>query len=165
MKKLPVAAAVLAVVGGICFQVRGSSTDLPADSRLPGHLTNSSARQAIQRPTETTSPATSLPDSPLLVSQTYRTQPEKQHRVALSWIPGGPSSTTGEDVISGYNVYRRNALAKQYTRINSDLVPDANYVDDSVRSGQTYYYQTTAVNNRGMESGPSNQVKVVVPFP
>ena len=71
---------------------------------------------------------------------------------------------TGQEIVSGYNVYRRDtSTASRYVRINSDLVSDTSYIDSAVRAGQTYYYQTTAVSSGGIESAPSNQVKVTIP--
>jgi len=40
-----------------------------------------------------------------------------------------------------------------------------NYVDNTVLSGQTYYYVTTAVTAAGVESSYSNQAIGVVPSP
>jgi fibronectin type 3 domain-containing protein len=37
------------------------------------------------------------------------------------------------------------------------------YADNSVTSGQTYYYATTAVDSSGAESGYSNIAQAVVP--
>jgi fibronectin type 3 domain-containing protein len=44
--------------------------------------------------------------------------------------------------------------------------PDSlSYADQTVESGTTYYYVTTAVNAAGEESAYSNQVAIVVPSP
>jgi hypothetical protein len=92
------------------------------------------------------------------------TQP-KRHHVSLSWHAGPPTGASTEDLVNGYNVYRRDAMTANYVKINSDLVVDTDYVDDFVRPGETYQYETTAVNFRGIESGPSNRVTVEIPYP
>jgi hypothetical protein len=82
--------------------------------------------------------------------------PGPQHKVNLSW----KASTSA---IVGYNVYRRGASG--VVKLNSEPVPGTAYVDTSAQSGQTYFYLTKAVNPRGTESAPSNEVRVDVPTP
>jgi hypothetical protein len=82
-----------------------------------------------------------------------------QHSVTLSW-----SASTGPDVV-GYHVYRGSASGGSYLRINSALEASTAYTDDTVTSGQTYYYVTTAVDGSGIESAYSNQVQAVIPTP
>jgi hypothetical protein len=76
--------------------------------------------------------------------------------VYLSW-----AASTSPHVV-GYNIYRHDSSGS-YTKINSSLDVDTNYVDASIVSSGTYYYATTAVNSSGQESSPSNVVKVVIP--
>ena len=82
-----------------------------------------------------------------------------QHIVNLFW---SPSTTTS---VMGYNVYRGTAATGPYTQVNPSLNTSMNYSDGTVKSGQTYYYVTTAVDSSGVESSHSNQVQAVVPFP
>jgi len=82
-----------------------------------------------------------------------------QHNVGLSWDPSTTSSVTG------YNVYRATSATGSYTRLNSSLDSALSYNDNTIQSGKTYYYATTAVDSAGAESSYSNQVQVVVPFP
>ena len=82
-----------------------------------------------------------------------------QHFVDLSWNP----STSGS--VSGYNVYRANAVTGPFSKINSTLNSSLSYSDSLVTSGQTYYYTTTAVDSEGLESSYSNEVPVSIPFP
>ena len=82
-----------------------------------------------------------------------------QHIVNLSW---NPSTSTS---VMGYNVYRGTAATGPYTQVNPSLNTSMNYSDGTVKSGQTYYYVTTAVDSSGVESSHSNQVQTVVPFP
>jgi len=60
-------------------------------------------------------------------------------------------------------VYRRGRLG--VVRINSLPLTETSYVDTSVQPGETYYYTTKAVNAKGTESNPSNEVRVTVPSP
>lgn len=67
------------------------------------------------------------------------------------------------DVV-GYNVYRSTAANGNYAKINSTLQPSTAYTDNSVASGQTYYYAATAVNSAGQESGRSTPpVQAAIP--
>jgi len=81
-----------------------------------------------------------------------------QHSVTLTWA--GSTST-----VLGYNVYRGVQSGGPYTQINEVLEAGMNYVDNTVQSGQIYYYVVTAEGTNGLESVYSNQVVVVIPFP
>jgi hypothetical protein len=52
----------------------------------------------------------------------------------------------------GYNVYRSTAANGTYSKINPVLEANTAYTDNSVSSGQTYYYEATSVNSAGQES-------------
>jgi hypothetical protein len=80
------------------------------------------------------------------------------HSVALSWNP-----STSQVV--GYNVYRRIASGGAYAKLNPSVDANTNYTDNSVQSGQTYDYVTTAVDSSNVESGYSNQAIAVIPSP
>ena len=77
--------------------------------------------------------------------------------VFLSWNP-----STSQDVI-GYNAYRSTVSGGPYTELNSTLITTTNYTDQTVQSGYTYYYVTTAVNSLGLESAYSNEAAATVP--
>ena len=79
-----------------------------------------------------------------------------QHSVNLSW-KASPSA------VVGYNVYRRGASG--VVKLNSEPVTGTSYVDRTVQPGQTYFYVTKAVNARGTESTPSNEVRADIPSP
>jgi len=79
-----------------------------------------------------------------------------QHTVTLTW-------TASTSTVSGYNVYRATVSGGPYTQINTALDAATDYVDNTVLSGQTYYYVTTAVSTTGIESAYSNQVAAIVP--
>ena len=82
-----------------------------------------------------------------------------QHSVALSW-----DASKGPDVV-GYNVYRGGVSGGPYSKINSALEASTTYTDNTVTSGQTYYYITTSVDGSGVESAYSNQAQAVIPTP
>lgn len=65
--------------------------------------------------------------------------------------------------VIGYNVYRGVQSGGPYSMINSGLDPNTSYIDNSVDSGYTYYYVTTAVNSSGQESVYSNQAQATIP--
>ena len=79
------------------------------------------------------------------------------HSVLLTW-----DASTSQDVI-GYNAYRGTTSGGPYTKLNSSLISSTSYLDQSVQSGNTYYYVTTAVNSQGLESVYSNQAVATVP--
>lgn len=81
---------------------------------------------------------------------------QQTHSVALSW-----SASTS--TVAGYNVYRSSVSGSQYARLNSALISGLAFTDTGVRSGGTYYYMTTAIDLKGAESGPSNEVSVSIP--
>ncbi len=76
--------------------------------------------------------------------------------VTLTWDGSGSQ-------IAGYNIFRGIVSGGPYTQINSSLDPTTLYTDNTVKSGQTYYYVTTAVNSGGEQSVFSNQVIAVIP--
>lgn len=82
-----------------------------------------------------------------------------QHIVDLSWN-ASPSSP-----IAGYNVYRSTSANGTFSKINPALDASLYYADNTVQSGTTYYYVTTAVDTSGEESSYSNMTTAVIPFP
>ena len=66
--------------------------------------------------------------------------------------------------VTGYNVYRSTSTNGTYSKINSTLNGTTSYTDSAVASGQTYYYEATAVNSSGQESARSTPpVQAVIP--
>jgi hypothetical protein len=79
-----------------------------------------------------------------------------QHSVNLWW-----NASTN---VAGYNVYRSTSANGTYAKINRALEPNSAYNDSTVVTGQTYYYEATAVNSSGQESMPSAPpVAAIVP--
>jgi fibronectin type 3 domain-containing protein len=62
-----------------------------------------------------------------------------------------------------YNVYRGTVSGGPYSLLSSGLT-STSFVDNSVQSGSTYYYVTTAVDSAG-QSGYSNVAQAAIPMP
>jgi hypothetical protein len=78
------------------------------------------------------------------------------HLVSLSWS----ESSTG---VVGYNVYSSTQASGPLTKLNAALVGTTAYTDNTVQSGQTYYYWVTAVDSSGDESPYSSDVSATIP--
>jgi len=86
------------------------------------------------------------------------------HSVTLSWKASVPKSSSKQDAIQGYNVYR-SLKSNKYgdrNRINAKPLPGTQCVDTAVETRKTYFYVVKAVAGSGRESGPSNQAKAVI---
>jgi hypothetical protein len=79
--------------------------------------------------------------------------------VELSW------SINVEPDLAGYRVYRSEQEGVRGVLLTPDLLPSPAYRDNSVRSGQHYWYTVTAVDRSGNESAPSLAVAVDVAQP
>jgi hypothetical protein len=85
------------------------------------------------------------------------------HSVKLSWAASVAASKSPRDAVVGYNVYRSTkSHDTNPKRINSKLCPGTAYTDTDVEAGKTYYYVTRGVTANGVESGPSNEIKVKI---
>jgi hypothetical protein len=78
-------------------------------------------------------------------------------RVRLVW-----QASEAED-IAGYLVYRRVGESGAFERVTAQPVDTAEYVDTAIRSGQSYSYRVTAVDQSGNESAPGAEVRAAVP--
>lgn len=174
MRASPVSVAVFVVLSGICLHLWGTNGEVPTDSSPTNYLTKPGAGTIIQESVEAGPRAGKIPDSPLLsqadvphpadrANSGFQRRIARPHRVTLSWQPSA-NALTNDDFV-GYNVYRCS-VSSRCVRINTDgPVPIPEYVDDQVRGGHIYYYATTAVNQAGKQSHPSNVVRVVIPLP
>jgi hypothetical protein len=72
--------------------------------------------------------------------------------VRLDW------NNNSEGDLAGYNVYRSTTSGSGYSKLNSTLLTDSNYIDDINTTDITYYYVVTAVNTTSNESTYSGQV-------
>ena len=79
--------------------------------------------------------------------------------VELSW------SINVESDLAGYRVYRSQQEGERGILLNPDPLPSPAYRDNSVQSGQRYWYAVTAVVRSGNESAPSLAVAVDVAQP
>jgi len=96
-------------------------------------------------------------NSPAVQSMTGTGTAPTQHTVNLTW-------TASANAV-GYNIYRGTVAGGPYSMINSSLDGTTAYTDNTVVSGQTYYYVAMAVDDNSNESGYSNQAQAVIPNP
>jgi hypothetical protein len=102
----------------------------------------------------TASVVSTAANSPLSVSLSGSgAQP---HFVSLAW------SETSSGVV-GYNVYSSTQPSGPATKLTSTPVGTTAYTDNTVQSGQTYYYWITALDSSGDESAFSSDVAVTIP--
>jgi hypothetical protein len=102
--------------------------------------------------------ATSATDTTKSASATVTVSVPIQHSVTLSWA----ASTS---TVIGYNIYRSTVSGGSYARVNTSLDAALNYVDNTVQSGQTYYFVVTSVDSNDVESAFSSQVSATIPLP
>ena len=81
------------------------------------------------------------------------------YQVDLAW--NAPASSP--DPVAGYNIYRAASGTGAYQLLNSSPDTQTNYVDSSVRVGQSYDYEVKSVDSSGVESTPSNVTTAVIP--
>lgn len=77
-------------------------------------------------------------------------------RVFLTW------NENKERDLAGYNVYRSAQSGKSYKRLADKPLMRTTYSDESVKSGNTYFYAVTAVDKSGNESARTEGKKVYV---
>jgi hypothetical protein len=85
-----------------------------------------------------------------------------QHTVQLSW-----ADSVMPPALDGYNAYRYAAGAGcsgPVTKLNSSLITTTTFADNTVVSGSTYCYYSSA-SSAGVESAPSNAFSLTVPTP
>ena len=80
------------------------------------------------------------------------------HSVSLTWTASTSSN------VAGYKVYRGTTSGGPYTLLSSPGSVTT-YTDNSVQSGLTYFYVTTAVDTSNTESSYSNQAQAAIPVP
>ena len=81
------------------------------------------------------------------------------YQVDLAWGP--PNSSP--DPVAGYNVYRAASGTGSYQLLNSSPDTQPNYVDSTVKTGQSYDYVVKSVDSSGVESTSSNSATAVIP--
>jgi fibronectin type 3 domain-containing protein len=83
----------------------------------------------------------------------------QHHTIHLAWHPPANS----RNPVAGYNIYRSSNGGKSFSRVNALPIPKPEYDDATVRRGTTYLYVVKSVDNKGVESGPSNKIRLTVP--
>jgi hypothetical protein len=78
--------------------------------------------------------------------------------VVLDW------NDNNEGDLQGYNVYRSTTSGSGYTKLNTSVVVDSNYIDDTAAGNETYYYVVKAVDTSWNQSGNSDEVSVTTPI-
>ncbi len=66
--------------------------------------------------------------------------------ITLTWSPNTESD------LAGYNVYRSSSATGTFFKLNSSPFTSANFTDTNAASGQTSYYQVTAIDTSNNES-------------
>jgi hypothetical protein len=90
----------------------------------------------------------------------YRlSQKSARHTVTLQWQ--APSTAQGSPPLR-YNIYRSDDDGQSYPCI-ARRTEGTTYLDVSVKSGKTYSYVVTALDEKGRESVRSEPIKVTVP--
>jgi hypothetical protein len=87
------------------------------------------------------------------------------HSVTLSWKAPTVRSTSKQDAVVGYYVYRRTNPSIDYQdrdALNSVLLPDTQCVDRAVTSG-VYFYVVKAVAGNNLKSDRSNEARATIP--
>jgi len=126
------------------YVVRGV-LDSPA-----GPLESSDSPEAVVTPKDTFPPA--APQG--LVAAIEPSTTPGTAVVELSW------AINVETDLVGYRVYRSNHEGDRGSLLNQQLLPSPAYRDNTVPSGQLYWYTVTAVDRFGNESVPSPAVAV-----
>jgi hypothetical protein len=78
--------------------------------------------------------------------------------VTLTW---GASADANGGAVAGYNVNRSTTPNGPYTKINSSLITNNQYTDNTVQSG-TYYYVIRSIDSDGYESPATLEMTVTI---
>ena len=126
----------------------------------------------IQEAAKAAPPAQNVPPCASTLSNSSASHAPSQanpsgHSVTLSWKASVPRSSSQQDAIQGYYVYR-SGTSKSYddsSRMNSEPLPGTQCIDTAVAPRGQYFYVVRAIAASGMKSDPSNEAPVVIPFP
>jgi len=89
------------------------------------------------------------------------------HSVTLSWNASIPRSSTKDDAILGYYVYR-SSTSNSYddsNQLNSEPLPGTQCIDRTVAPRGKYFYVVRAIAGNKKKSGNSNEAPATIPFP
>ena len=81
-----------------------------------------------------------------------------KHSVTLNW----QKAEAPQGTMIGYHIYRTTKQGGPYSPIAS-RVQSTSYKDESISSGETYYYVVTSVDDAGHESQYSQEISTRVP--
>jgi len=77
--------------------------------------------------------------------------------VVLDW------NDNNEEDLQGYNVFRSTTSGSGYVKLNTAVVVDSNYIDNTAGGNETYYYVVTAVDTSWNQSADSDEVSINTP--
>lgn len=138
MKGLALGHCIAAVLFGLlCFSLSGCAGGA-SSTTTPGPT-----------PTPTPGPGPSPTPTP------SPTPSPAAHSISLSWL-----SSSSPNIIA-YNIYRATVSHGPFTRVGN--VAGTSFTDSGVQSGQTYFYEVTAIDNTNTESAPTAPVSAAVP--
>jgi hypothetical protein len=147
-------------VGGSEFVVSGLAFPVTISAGQSATFTVTFTPQTSGAASANASFLSNTANSPTIATLTGTGIAAPVHVVNLSW-----NADSSPNVV-GYNIYRSsNGANGNYVKINSGLDANTSYMDSSVTDGQTYYYETTAVNSSNEESARSTPVGTVIPPP
>jgi len=144
-------------LGGSEFSISGLSFPVTIAAGQSVNFTVAFTPQTSGLASITASFVSNASNSPTSATLTGTGVAAPVHSVNLSW-----TGSNSPEVV-GYNIYRRTGTSGNFTQINNVLNATTAYADTSVADGQTYYYETTAVNSSNEESAPSTAVQAVIP--
>jgi hypothetical protein len=78
--------------------------------------------------------------------------------ISLNW------NDNNEPDLAGYNVYGSKTQGSGYSKINSSVVINSDYIDSPVDNWTPYYYAVTAVDLSEQESDYSNETSAIADF-
>jgi len=84
---------------------------------------------------------------------------DQAHSVTLTWE--APPVAPGT-MVTSYNIYRSTISGGQYVKLAS-RVQGPPYEDHLVMNGHTYFYVVTALDQKGLESRYSKEIRVKIP--
>jgi hypothetical protein len=92
---------------------------------------------------------------------------QSAHSVTLTWNASIPRSSSKQDVILGYYVYR-SGTSNSYNdtkQLNSEPLPGTQCIDRAVAPGGKYFYVVKAIAGNKLKSDSSNEAAVLIPSP
>jgi hypothetical protein len=144
-------------VGSSEFEVSGLSFPVTIAAGQSANFTVTFTPQSSGLASSTISFISNASNSPSSATVTGTGVAAPVHSVNLSW-----NADNSPNVI-GYNIYRRIGTTGTFDKINTALDAATTFTDTAVTDGDTYYYETTAINSSQEESAPSTAVQAVIP--